>query len=1518
MPGLSQLKKFSQNLLSIGDEVIIRSSRGEKPVRVKIPKDIVDADDSEEFMLGMPEIASEVESEVIDDDLSDLMGLSMPASDKNDESESVPSFEAPDMSSILNPVILDGDGSDVQMPDLSMFEDSPAEEIEEEEIEAEPEEISIADMGLDALLAGSGFDGSEGKAESESNSDDSDDFYNFDDSDDSDDSAKTDNDAFISDDFLNENVNASDDIDNIEELEELDNDKFFDAAEDNTPLDKNLEPDGESEAAFGGDGDIADLDELGDFGDSGASGDADVSALDELGDLGDFDIPGDTSGLDGEQAAGVDSGVADLGDTVDFGDLGASGDAGDFVDLSASGDAGDFGDIPDFDDFGAAEDNTPLDKNPEPGDESEAAFGGDGDIADLGELGELEDSGASGDADVSALDELGDIGDFDIPGDTSGLDGEQAAGVDSGVADSGVAGDFGDLGASGDAGDFGDIPDFDDFGAAEDNTPLDKNDEPGGESEAAFGGDGDIADLGELGELEDSGASGDADVNALDELGDLEDFDIPGDTSGLDGEQSAGGDSGVADLGDAGDFGDIPDFDDFGAAEDNTPLDKNPEPGVESEAAFGGDGDIADLGELGELEDSGASGDADVGTLDELGDLGDFDIPGDTSGLDGEQSAGVDSGVADLGDAGDFGDLSASGDADVNALEELGDLGDFDIPGDTSGLDGEQAAGGDSGVADLGDAGDFGDLGASGDAGDFGDIPDFDDISSQNDFSVTDEIPDYNDSIFDNDESLDDSDSNKSTEDDISLEDFDTSAMDDMDFGIADTDSKLNGGFEMGSNDDFLMEGEFEIPGFSDVSTVKEEKHTPLVSKKDSKKSKKGISEVDFSEAEESEELPPNTLSDAQYKQFLKNLSEYPLNVRLAFENLIVQDEFTDDAEFEIIEKILNKAPARQVASFLEKMLDTSIPVPRDFEHRTAEEYEAYKKSLSYQLRNRIIPACLIGITLMLAFLGIYHFSKNCIYKPLKANSLYKQGYALLQADEYPQSEMKFEEACKYRISKKWFFNYARGYRNHKQYQRASAMYDRILSFFKHDKAAGLEYADMELNDMANYERAEEIVRREVLDYHINDADGILKLGDIFLEWGTEKEPEKLELAREQYANLLQLYGKDKRSSDLYLSRMMRYFIRTDNLKQVIPLKKVFEPREKSLCADDWAELSGYLLDKYYGTLAPSEEYLRYEIDGLRGLLLRAVKTNPDNPIAYYNLAKYFIKSGENAAIENTLQTAIEKFNTVPSMKKRDIYKYIDSYRLLGEQYIDMENYLQAQEQFSEGISLFTTERDNAGFEGNPDIGKLYEDMGNIKYSISGDYDDALTNYKYSVELGNDTPNLRYRIGYIQYKKNNYGEALGSFMKAGDGNVKERNLMLAMANTLFMRGDDYAAQGYYSQLIDSLDREIEKRGIVFPQTSVKDYDVVNTYLYASNNYGVTLYNLAKRTGNSALNAQAIVQFSQSLRAWDALTRNQETLVRLEGSNLAQQNIQYITHQVPEFEPSIYTDISKTLLDNEKL
>ena len=1242
MPGLSQLKQFSSDILSLGDEINLRAARGEKPVKIEIPKDIEDINDSEEFVLGMPVIEAEPEISSADEDLSDLTALVNPStakSDKSGEAEPAPSFEAPDMSALLNPVVADN-ADDAGMPDLSMF-DEP-EEAEEEVVEEEPEEISIADMGLDALLAGGGFDEPEPVP-------------------DPDPAPAETAPAQEVPDF---DMSVLDSVEPLDEAEPL---------EDAEPLEE-----------------AAPLDD--------AETLEDMPSLDEMEPLTEA-APGDALSLD---------------------------------DLMGSGDSTGAGDAMSFDDAAPAD---------------EAA---------------VAENASSFDEPVS----LDDIPSFDEPAVTE------------------------------------ETPSFDEAAPLEESPSFDMSE------------------------------SFDA-ASPLEEAPSSDSFDMP----------------------DSFDIPEVPEsFDETAETPENSETSETPDASM----------DLPSFDSFDEVAPEESASEGGSTELEELGDL-DFEIPeeapaetaGETEAAEPAESSEEDSGIPD----------------------GLFDAGDFDLGG----------------------------------AAEVGDTPDF---------SAEDEIPDYDTS------GLDDEGGEEAAEGDENalLEVFDTSEMEGMDFGIQDTDSQLGGGgegdFELGSHDDFAMEGEFEIPGFSDVATAKEEKSSKpkLATGKDKTKKPKGkgknkdLDEPDFSEAAESEELPPNTLSDAQYKVFLKNLSEYPLNVRLAFEDFIVQDEFTDDAEFEIIEKILNKAPARTVAGMLEKMLDTSIPIPRDFEHRTAAEYEAYKKSLSYQLRNKIIPGVLLGLLLTIVGWGLIKFTNYCIYRPLKANSLYKQGYALLQADEYPQAEMRFEEAVKKRINKKWFFKYARGYREHKQYQRAGNMYQNILRYFRHDKIAGLEYADMELNDLANYERAEEIVRREVLDYHINDADGILKLGDVFLEWGTEKDPSKLELAREQYATLIQLY----KPTDLYMSRMMRYFIRTDNLREVIQMQKTFENREKTLGSDDWTELSGYLLDKYYGALAPSEEYLRFEIEGLRGLLLRAVKTNPDNPIAQYNLAKYFLKTNETSAIESTLQRAIEKFNTVPSMKKRDLYKYIDSYRLLGEHYIGTADYLQAQEQFAEGISLFTTERDNAGFEGTPAIGKLYEDMGDIKYTISGDYDDALFNYKYSVELENDSPSIRYRIGYIQYKKKNYSEALGAFMKAGDGNVKERNLMLAMANTLYLRGDDYAAQGYYNQLIDELDDNIAENGLVLPQANVKDYDLINTYLYASNNYGVTLYKLAKRTGNSALNAQAMVQLSQSVRAWDALTRNQQSMVRLEGSNLAEQNIKYITHPIPEFEPSVYTDISKTLLDNERL
>ena len=858
-------------------------------------------------------------------------------------------------------------------------------------------------------------------------------------------------------------------------------------------------------------------------------------------------------------------------------------------------------------------------------------------------------------------------------------------------------------------------------------------------------------------------------------------------------------------------------------------------------------------------------------------------------------------------DTSDLGDLSTLDDLDgLNDLDNVDNLDNLDNFDNADNLDNLDSLNED---VSLNDSDELGEI-PSGlfDSNDM-ELPKMDD-DSLDDLSLpedsfasdtTDFSEDFpSDFNFNLDEGADDN-QDISFDADAPIEQFDTSQMDDLDFGIPDTDSQLdaNGDFELGNSSDFGTDnGEFEIPGFSDVETVAT--------------SKDGKIKRPVTAAEQNEINQKNSLTDEQYEKFLKNLASYPLNVRIAVEELIVKNEFTDEAEFDIVQKVLKKISARQLASELERMLDISILVPRDFERRTAEEYEAYKASFQYQLRNKIIPGAILGIFASFLCFVLVIFTKNYIYNPLKASSLYRQGYALIENDEFVQSEIEFNKAAKYKLIKKWFYKYADAYRTKKQYLRAEQMYKATLRFFNQDKLAGIKYAEMELYDLANYEKAEEIALREILDHHINDSDGLLLLGDVYLEWATEKDPTKFEEAKTRYAELIQLYGE----TDLYMSRMMRYFIRTENLLRVLELKERFMPKEKSLNAQDWTELSGFLLDKLYGPLPASEEYLRDKIEDVKELLVRAVKADEKNPTALYNLSRYYVNMKNNMKAKSTLEHAINAFNNLDVVKKKDVYNQIDSYRLLGEEYIREKEYLKAQEVLTQGISNYISAHELSGLKGTEKIGKLYTDMGDINYFITGDLDNALQNYKDSIETFYDTPQIRYKIGYIQYGKKNYSEALGSFMKSSELYADDPNLLLAMGNTLSLRNDNFAAQGYYDQLLEYLDTKRVQKGLLFPQVRSDEAQIVDMYLKASNNLGVTMFRLAKRTGNSNLNAKAIVHFQESMRAWDSMTRNQQSMVRLGGSNLAEQNIQYVTHPVPNFEPAIYTDIPRTL-NNEK-
>lgn len=736
-----------------------------------------------------------------------------------------------------------------------------------------------------------------------------------------------------------------------------------------------------------------------------------------------------------------------------------------------------------------------------------------------------------------------------------------------------------------------------------------------------------------------------------------------------------------------------------------------------------------------------------------------------------------------------------------------------------------------------------------------------------------------------------------------------TSDLGDLDGGDEFSDptavSAHDSGFELEDKNKVKPEvGDFEIPGVN----------APEIDKDAQEFTKKVRNMINSNK-----DLPPNTLSDADYDKFKKNFASYPLNVRLAIEDLFLKNEFTDDTEFDIVQKVVLGVNVRKIASELEKMLDVSLPIPKDFEKRSSEEYDAYKSSFEYQLRNRIIPGAIMCAGAAIICVLLFLAGKNFIYKPLKANSLYSKGYERIKESDYKASDDYFKEAITYNLQKGWFFKYARAYRDHKQYLRAEKMYDNILKIFNNDKVAGLEWADMESHDLSDYEKAEQIILRRVLDFHVNDKDALLALADNYLEWATEKEPKYFDTAYAQYINLFELYGKNETSRDLYAGRLLRYYVRTNNLQKVLETKARFmtKNKEKSLSGSDWTELGGFLLDKLYGPLEPNDEYLRDKIEDVKETLSRALRANDNNAVALYNMGRYYIQMHDDKKAAAFLDKAIENFSTAASMKKADTYRYIDSYKLSGDLYTEDKEYLKAEEAYTKGIALFNREATDSGLKGNENIGRLFYNMADINYFIAGNLDGALLNYQDAIKYGYDSPLARYKIGSMLYGKNDLQGALGAFMATHNAAPYDESVLLALGNTLALRGDNYLAQGYYEQLLSILNAQKEQAQLVTSSTP-EGAAILDLYTKAHNNLGVTLYRIAKISGDSALNARAIINLQEGVRAYDSLTRNQKTMVRLAGSNLAEQNIKYITAPKSEFTPELYTDIARKMESDKGL
>jgi tetratricopeptide (TPR) repeat protein len=619
-----------------------------------------------------------------------------------------------------------------------------------------------------------------------------------------------------------------------------------------------------------------------------------------------------------------------------------------------------------------------------------------------------------------------------------------------------------------------------------------------------------------------------------------------------------------------------------------------------------------------------------------------------------------------------------------------------------------------------------------------------------------------------------------------------------------------------------------------------------------------------------------------------------------------------------LIKSLVQGVSMREMVSLLGKIQGRIITLPKGFEKRSGEALMAEQATFAYIFVHRFLPVLRIFILVALVGVSLAYLIHRFIWVPIAADLIYQNGYKLIATGDYEKANERFVEAVNLHKKKNWFYRYAEAFRDKRQYVDAETIYDSLLWYYPRDKKGVLDYAAMETNYLSNYAKADSLLRRNILDFRLDDKEALVAVGDNALLWG-DVDPERYEDARQVYARLLERYGW----LDPYVERMLKYFIRTDNLKEVLPLQAYFmSSQERKISAVTLGELGGYLVDRKFEEVkgVPSE-YIS-QIQGIRDILIRAVRADASLPEPHYHLARYYNYFGNVQEERVTLERAIQAFEAVKQESVPRLNARIDAHRRYSQLLTNNREFFAAEEQLIKAIGLYENGVSRWLIPRAPQFGRLYADLGDIEYfTKDGNMNMALEYYLRAEENGWAPPEIQYRIGSAYYHQRQWASALVRFVTASAEMPLNRRLLNALGNASYMRGNYSIAQGYYSRLLDILDTDRQRFDILTPNDRADHLELAERLVVARNNFGVTLEALTENTGNPQYRSEALGLYTESVRAWDSLTRNAETLIRASaadistpGKNLAFLNAQNVFFPSSVYERQIYIQIDKDVLE----
>jgi tetratricopeptide (TPR) repeat protein len=668
-------------------------------------------------------------------------------------------------------------------------------------------------------------------------------------------------------------------------------------------------------------------------------------------------------------------------------------------------------------------------------------------------------------------------------------------------------------------------------------------------------------------------------------------------------------------------------------------------------------------------------------------------------------------------------------------------------------------------------------------------------------------------------------------------------------------------------------------------------------------------------------------LTPEQFARLKRALETLPRNLKVAVQDLIGEGKATGADLSKLISLLLEGASAREIATLAGRISGKRIRIPAGYEKKTGVAFEAEQRTFAYAFRENILPLVRTVVLTGLVGLLLYAAGRYVVYRPLYAFSNYRAGYTQIMNDRFTLANERFARAAGVLAIKSWFYRYAEAFAAKRQYVLAEEKYDDLLRRFGDDRKGILDYARMESTRLADYEKADMLLKR-LLDRRMYDYDALIAAGDNDMEWG-EKVPVKFEAARLSYATLIEKYGV----KDDLLFRMLRFFIRTDNAEEVERLRVYYASRpEVKVDAEAFAELGGYLVD---------HRRLEYAQD----VLFRADKVNPGLAEVHYNLARYYRIVKSPADEKLALDAVVRSMKNNDPLTRKRLSIEIDTYTRRGELNYRSSEFIAAENDLQAAISLVEQNQKMKLIGHDKLFGRPYAALGDLYYYIQGDLANAGAQYQNAIANHFTDPGLSYKVGYIQYKGQDYKGALATFASTEDqsaypsGNEELAsagsgepgaavesapagrapplarvpvNLLFALGNCFFQRGDYFAAQGYYLGLLDRLETKRTAIGSLQPLEVPEHRALMDNIMKVNNNLGVTMIRLSERTGDRKKRSEALVYLTAAAQIADSLARAPDTVRRSETRSLPGLNMRGILYPVTGFVLQIYQELPKDL------